>query len=69
MEQGDYHSFPREVEAFGDMGNVSTITGGDGIGRTLVEIEESYNGVDGVFQFIIESDGVTCNHRLFVPFS
>ena len=69
MEQGDYHSFPREVESFGDLGKTKTITGGDGINRTLVEIEGSYNGVDGVFQFIIEPDGITCNHRLFVPFN
>ena len=69
MEQGDYHSFPREVESFGDLGKTRTITGGDGINRTLVEIEGSYKGVDGVFQFIIEPDGITCNHRLFVPFN
>lgn len=67
MEQGDYHSFPREVESFGDMGRISTISGGDGQTRTLVEIEGSYMGKDGVFQFIIEPDGITCNHRLFVP--
>lgn len=34
--------------------------------RSLVEIEGNYRGKDGVFQFIIESDGITCNHRLFV---
>lgn len=67
MTLGDYHSFPEAVEGFGDMGKISTIVGGDGISRTLVEIEGSYMGKDGVFQFIIEPDGITCNHRLFVP--
>ena len=67
MTLGDYHSFPEAVEGFGDMGKISTIVGGDGISRTLVEIEGSYMGKDGVFQFIIEPDGVTCNHRIFIP--
>ena len=34
--------------------------------RTWVEIDGSYFGKDGIFQYIIEPDG-TCNHRLFVP--
>lgn len=67
MTLGDYHSFPEAVEEFGDRGKISTIVGGDGISRTLVEIEGSYMGKDGVFQFIIEPDGVTCNHRVFIP--
>ena len=67
MLLGDYHSFPEAVDGFGDMGKVSTIVGGDRVSRTLVEIEGSYMGKDGVFQYIIEPDGVTCNHRLFVP--
>ena len=67
MMLGDYHSFPEAVEGFGDMGKVSSIVGGDGVTRTLVEIEGSFMGKDGVFQYIIEPDGVTCNHRLFVP--
>ena len=59
----------RTVPCPRDLGKTRTITGGDGINRTLVEIEGSYKGVDGVFQFIIEPDGITCNHRLFVPFN
>lgn len=67
MQLGDYHSFPEDVEGFGDMGKISTMVGGDGVSRTLIEIEGSYMGKDRVFQFIIEPDGITCNHRLFVP--
>ncbi|WP_404447372.1 hypothetical protein LG307_01835 [Sutcliffiella horikoshii] len=67
MKQGDYHAFPRSVEAYGKYGKVKTITGGDGKKRKLVEISGNYKGKDGVFEFIIEPDGVTVNHRLFRP--
>jgi hypothetical protein len=67
MASGDYHSFPESVDAFGADGTITTITGGDGVERTEVEIPGSYQGKEGVFQYIIEPDGVTCNHRLFVP--
>lgn len=67
MTKGDYHSFPKSVDAFGGNENVTRITGGDGIVRTKVEVPGSYQGKDGVFEYIIEPDG-TCNHRLFKPF-
>ena len=67
MQQGDYHAFPDSVTAFGDMANAEQIIGGDGVARMKYEIGGSYNGKNGVFQFIIEPDGYTCNHRLFVP--
>ena len=66
MQQGDYHAFPDSVTAFGDMANAEQIIGGDGVARMKYEIGGSYNGKNGVFQFIIEPDGYTCNHRLFV---
>lgn len=65
--KNDYHGFPECADAFGADGIVTNITGGDGIVRTKVEIPGSYKNKDGVFQYIIEPDGVTCNHRLFVP--
>lgn len=68
MAQGDYHSFPRSVEAFGGNGKITKFKGGDGVFRTKVEIQGSYKGKKGVFEYIIEPDGVTCNHRLFKPF-
>ena len=67
MKLGDYHAFPESVEGFGNDGKITTITGGDKITRTKIEISGSYADKDGVFQYIIEPDGVTCNHRLFVP--
>lgn len=67
MKQGDYHAFPRSVEAYGKYGKVTTIKGGDGKKRKKVEISGSYKKKDGVFEFIIEPDGVTVNHRLFKP--
>jgi len=65
--KGDYHGFPESVDGFGTNGNVTQFTGGDKIVRTKVEIPGSYDGKTGVFEYIIEPDGVTCNHRLFKP--
>jgi len=67
MKQGDYHSFPESVEGFGANGKVAQITGGDKIVRTKVEISGSYKGKEGIFEYIIEPDGVICNNRLFKP--
>ncbi|MDY6013158.1 MAG: hypothetical protein SPJ33_09665, partial [Clostridium sp.] len=65
--QADYHGFPESVDGFGACGKITNITGGDGIVRKQIEIPGSYMGKEGVFQYIIEADGVSCNHRLFVP--
>ena len=67
MQVVDYHSFPESVDAFGADGIITEIIGGDGVIRTKIEISGSYKGKEGVFQYILESDGVTCNHHLFVP--
>lgn len=48
-------------------GKATQIVGGDGITRTKIEISGSYKGKDGTFEYIIEPDGKTVNHRLFVP--
>ena len=63
-----YHSFPECVDAFGAEGKITSITGEDNILRTKIEILGSYVGKDGLFQYIIEPDGVACNHRFFIPF-
>lgn len=55
------------VDENGVCGKITNITGGDGIVRKQIEIPGSYMGKEGVFQYIIEADGVSCNHRLFVP--
>ena len=67
MEFGDYHSFPQSIDAFGGSGKVSKIVGKNKVIRTRVEISGSYRGKKGIFEYIIEPDGVTCNHRLFKP--
>ena len=59
-----FHNFPRSVEGFGADGRVTTITGGDGIKRTLVEIPGGLDRHLGVFEFIIEPNG-SVNHRFF----
>lgn len=66
MTWDDFHGFPDIVDNYGVNGKVSSLVGGDDIVRTKVTIEGTYKGKDGVFEYIIESDGVTCNHRTFV---
>ncbi|EKB58647.1 hypothetical protein [Bergeyella zoohelcum] len=65
-KKGDNHSFPESVKAFEKYGKVSVIKGGDGIRRTTLTIPGSYNGKNGNFEFIKESNGII-NHRLFRP--
>ncbi|BAP61013.1 hypothetical protein MMKA1_08960 [Methanococcus maripaludis KA1] len=67
MEKGDYHNFPTNVDDYGDYGTVGSLIGGDGVVRTKVTIEGTYDGKNGVFEYILEPDGSTCNHRLFKP--
>ena len=67
MRSGDYHSFPRLVDTFGQHGRTTQIIGGDGITRTKLEILGSINGRSGVFEYIVEPNG-SVNHRLFRPF-
>jgi hypothetical protein len=62
-----HHNFPTLVDTMGSSGTIKPITGGDGVVRTSVEILGSINNKEGVYQYIIEPDGTTVNHRLFVP--
>lgn len=66
MKSGDFHSFPKSVEAFELNGTVSTIKGGDGVLRQMLKIPGEYGTRKGFFEFIKELDG-TINHRLFRP--
>jgi len=74
---GEFHSFPESVRAFESAGRVSSIRGGDGIVRHMLEIPGSYpklgspaigggEWVDGVFTFIKEASG-QITHRFFMP--
>ena len=58
------HNFPSSIDKQADAASVKKITGGDGIGRTKVELPGNINGKDGNFSWIIEPDK-TVNHRQF----
>ncbi len=66
IKKGDFHGFPESVKAFQKDGNVTTITGGDGVTRQILRIPGDYGDKKGVFEFIKEADG-SINHRLFRP--
>jgi hypothetical protein len=57
-------NFPSLVDGQADAAKLKTITGGDGIDRTKVELPGSINGKDGNFRWIIEPDK-SVNHRQF----
>jgi RHS repeat-associated protein len=66
MGKGDLHSFSELVTNYAQEGKVETIIGKDGVKRVQLEIPGSYQGKEGVFQFIKEPDGMI-NHRFFKP--
>lgn len=66
IKTGDLHGFPESVTTFQGAGQVTKITGGDGVVRDMLKIPGEYRGKQGVFEFIKESDGLI-NHRLFKP--
>ncbi|MDO5524629.1 MAG: RHS repeat-associated core domain-containing protein [Prevotella sp.] len=66
---GEYHSFPKEVEAFEKYGSKGLIKGSDGQSYNLLRIRGAYpdkNGTwhDGYFEFIKDKNGFI-NHRFF----
>ena len=67
MSSDAYHGFPLQVDSYGASGTLSKLQGGDGVIRTKLEIPGSLNGKEGIFQYIIEPDGLV-NHRLFKPY-
>ncbi|MGH8601617.1 MAG: RHS repeat domain-containing protein [Gammaproteobacteria bacterium] len=66
MKQGDFHAFPESVKGFQEAGQLSKLTGGDGVVRDMLKIPGEYRGKEGAFEFIKEADGAI-NHRLFRP--
>ncbi|MFQ5501807.1 MAG: RHS repeat-associated core domain-containing protein [Phycisphaerae bacterium] len=60
-----FHSFPPEVERFARNPKITRFKGGDGIMRSKLEIEGHWDKKDGVFEWILEPDGRTVNHRRF----
>jgi len=65
MDMTDNHGFPRIVDNYGGYGRASQITGGDGLPYIKVQIPGSYNGYDGMFEYIFDLN-MYCNHRVFI---
>jgi len=66
MSRDKMHNFPHEVEAFESMGTKTLTKGGDGRMYERLEIRGSYQGRDGVFEFIKNNDNII-THRFFNP--
>ncbi|WP_081298759.1 VENN motif pre-toxin domain-containing protein, partial [Gilliamella sp. Bim3-2] len=47
-------------------GKVFTITGGDGVKRTLLQTEGSFNGKSGIFEYIIDPKTKNITHQRFI---
>ena len=58
------HAFPSIIDTFVDINSGRPLQGGDGIMRNLIEIPGSINNTPGIFEYIIEPNGM-CNHRYF----
>ena len=46
-------------------GQTFSITGGDGVQRTLLQVEGGLNGSTGIFEYIIDSNG-NITYQLFI---
>lgn len=61
------HSFPDIVDNYVGYAHKFDLVGGDGKGRELYQLRGSLNGVEGIFEWIVDPDpalGVT--HRRFI---
>lgn len=68
LKTDPFHSAPAWAE-LGDVaanGQECSITGGDGVSRTLVQSTATVNDISGRFELIVNPDG-TVSHQLFVP--
>jgi len=59
------HNFSRIVDNYAGTGSSFSITGGDGITRTLYQVSGSLRGINGRFEWLIEAGRIT--HRQFIP--
>ena len=68
IQKDNYHGFPKTIDELArKYGKTSVYTGSkDAVPRLKLEIEGSYNGKKGIFEYMRNADG-TINHRLFVP--
>ena len=60
----DFHGFPKIVDNYAKYGKINKITGRDGIYRTKINLDGSFRGNKGSFEWIIEPDN-SINHRIF----
>lgn len=58
------HNFPSIIDNYANKGHHSIIIGGDGIKRSLYQIEGALNGKPGIFEWMVE--GNQCTHRRFI---
>lgn len=69
MKTDATHLAPRFVKDLAADGQVFTIRGGDGVQRTLIQVLDSGNGVNGqagIYEWIIDENGVV-THQRFIP--
>ena len=59
-----HHSFPSVIDTLVDINSGRLIKGGDDVMRTIIELPGSINRTPGIFEYIIEPNGM-CNHRYF----
>jgi RHS repeat-associated protein len=65
MDTDIYHGFPSLIDRYAiKYGEKTIINGADGIKRTRIILPGSINGRNGVYEWIVEPNGMI-NHRLF----
>ncbi len=67
MKNDSLHAFNDIIDNYAGDATKLTLKGGDGVNRSLYQIEGSLNGKSGIFEWIVDPDptkGVT--HRIFI---
>ena len=59
------HSFTRIVDNYSGTGSRFVIAGGDGVTRSLYQVQGTLNGVSGRFEWLLEGSKIV--HRMFIP--
>jgi len=67
LKNDSLHAFNDIIDNYAGDATKLTLKGGDGVNRSLYQIEGSLNGKSGIFEWIVDPDptkGVT--HRIFI---